>query len=83
MPEAALWIIRDNLAIVHPSDLVTTIQQQRDNITASQIYSAWAKMSKTIWKQCPEQLSSARALLDEYPDDVKEFKEITPPEGVE
>ncbi len=83
MPEAALRIIRDNLAIVRPSDLVTTIQQRWDNITASQIYSAWAKMSETIWKRCPEQLPSARALLDEYPDNIEEFKEITPPEGVE
>ena len=83
MPEAALKIIRDNLAIVRPSDLVTTIQQRWDNITASQIYSAWAKMSETTWKRCPEQLPSARALLEEYPDEVEVFTEISPPVGVE
>jgi hypothetical protein len=59
------------------------IQQQWNNVTSSQIYSVWAKMSEAIWKRNPDQLSSAKELLEEYPDDVEVFRDITPPDGVQ
>lgn len=83
MPAAALAIIRENLEYSKPNELVTRVQTLWDQVSAEQVYSAWARMSETIWKRDKDQLTSARVLLKEFSNDVDFFEDVVPPEGVE
>ncbi len=83
MPPAALAIIRENLEYSKPNELVTRIQALWDQVSTEQVYSAWARMSETIWKRDKDQLTSARILLKEFPSEVDLFEDVVPPEGVE
>ncbi|KAJ3792784.1 hypothetical protein GGU11DRAFT_818928 [Lentinula aff. detonsa] len=51
MPEEAAEIIQDNIITSTPNSL---------------IHSAWSTMSQEIWKKDPDQLTSARKLLEDY-----------------
>lgn len=80
--EEAMAIIRDNLEFGTPGRLVQEIQAAHPNITANQIYTAWQRESETLWKRDGDQITSAKALLTEYPDEVDIF-EVDSPEGVQ
>ena len=83
MPEGALAIIQQDLEHSTPSALVTKIQDLFPNVSAPQIYTAWAQMSEMLWKRNTDQLTSAKLLLKEFPEDIDLFEDLKPPEGVE
>jgi hypothetical protein len=83
MPPAVLDIIKDNLETARPADLVTLIQPHWNNVTAAQIYSAWTRLSETLWKRHKDQLLSAQMLLEEFGEEVEIFDVGPLPEGVE
>ncbi|OBZ78537.1 hypothetical protein A0H81_00404 [Grifola frondosa] len=82
LPPDAAQVIRDNIGWATPNELVRQIQATHPNVTAKQIHAAWTKMSETLWKRDPEQLLSARTLLEEFKDDVDVF-EVKTQDGVE
>jgi hypothetical protein len=73
MPPEAVGIIQENLEWCTPSSLVPKLQSLYPSITANQIHAAWTKMSETLWKRDPDQLTSAKLMLAEYSDDVDVF----------
>lgn len=81
-PEEAARLIRDNLEFATPSRLVNQIQTLYPDTTADQVYTAWRRMSETLWKRDEQQIASAKVLLAEYPDEVDVF-DVDSPEGVE
>ncbi|KAG6867397.1 hypothetical protein C0993_003278 [Termitomyces sp. T159_Od127] len=82
MPPGATAIIRENLEWSTPNSLVMKIQSSYPNITANQVHNSWTMMSKTLWKRDPNQIVSAKLLLEELSDDVVIF-DVKPEEGVE
>ena len=82
MPSGALDIISEHLEWHTLASLVTQIQKSYPTVTAKQIHTAWAQMSKTLWKRDQYQLPSVELLLKEYSSDVDIF-DIPVFEGVE
>ncbi|KAK7439562.1 hypothetical protein VKT23_017491 [Stygiomarasmius scandens] len=82
LPKQAIDIIRDNLEHCTPSSLVPVIQRDFPNVTAAQIYRAWSTMSEELWKRDPDQMTSAKMLLEELGDDVDILETVTS-DGVE
>ncbi|KAJ7600229.1 hypothetical protein C8J56DRAFT_879955 [Mycena floridula] len=76
MPEAALAIIHDRVEHSTPSELIGLIQPQFPNVSAAQIYTAWSRMSETVWKWHEDQLQSARELLKDYPNNIDLFEDV-------
>ncbi|KAF7799214.1 hypothetical protein EIP86_010446 [Pleurotus ostreatoroseus] len=82
LPPEAAAIIRENVQYSTPNELVTQIQSLYPHVTSTQIHTAWSRMSETLWKRDPQQLPSAKLLIEEFPDDVDIF-DIKPADGVE
>ncbi|KAJ8581585.1 hypothetical protein M405DRAFT_846948 [Rhizopogon salebrosus TDB-379] len=82
MPPDAIRIIQDQLEWSTPSALALKIQALYPHMTASQVHFAWSKMSEILWKKDPDQLTSAKILLDEFDQDIEVF-DIEVAEGVE
>jgi hypothetical protein len=83
MPPEALNFIRSNLDWSTPVSMVGKVQELYQNITASQVHSAWTVMSEMLWKRDEKQLPSAKLLLEEFGDLVDIFHLEAVPEGVE
>ncbi|KAK7456463.1 hypothetical protein VKT23_010712 [Stygiomarasmius scandens] len=82
LPRQAIETIRDNLDHCTPNSLVPVIQWDFPNVTAAQIYRAWSTMSEELWKRDPDQMTSAKMLLEELGDDVDVLETVTA-DGVE
>ena len=81
IPQEALEIIQENLEWCTPNSLATKIQALYPSVTTNQVHAAWTTMSETLWKRDPDPMTSAKMLLEEYPDDMDMFK-VTAEEGV-
>ena len=71
--EGASHIICENLEWTTPVALVPKIQALYPGVTAAQVYAAWSKMSKTLWKRDELQLPPSEKLPTDYSDDVNIF----------
>jgi hypothetical protein len=78
-PEAA-QIIRENIWAT-PAVIATHVRQRFPDIKTNQIYYVWKRMSQALWKRDPDQLISARKLIQEKAEDVDLF-EMESIEGV-
>jgi hypothetical protein len=83
MPPGASEMIREHIEWLTPVAMVTKIQESFPSVTAQQIHNAWANMSEIYWRRDDNQMKSALALLDEYPDDIDKFEPMNVPDGVE
>jgi hypothetical protein len=82
LPPEAAAMIRDDLEWTSPSTMAAKIRAIYPHVTANQVHFAWTKMSETLWKRDVEQLTSVKALLNEYKDEADVF-DIPTVEGVE
>ena len=82
LPLEAVETIREELEWTTPGEMARRIQIAYPVVSAKQVHKAWTTMSETLWKRDAEQISSARALLTEYKDDV-DVLTIPATDGVE
>jgi len=64
LPEEAKAIIRESLWVV-PRDIAAKVRGQYPNVSAQQVYRAWAEFSQILWRRSDNQLESAKTLLTE------------------
>lgn len=82
LPPEAAQIIRDNVEFSTPNELARRILPEFPHVSDKQIHAAWTAMSEVLWKREPAQLPSAKALMEEFKDDVDIF-DTKPADGVE
>jgi hypothetical protein len=70
LPPEAAEMIREDLEWMTPNEMGRKIQAAYPAVSAKQVHKGWTTMSETLWKRNAEQMPSARALLEEYGDDV-------------
>lgn len=73
LPDDAAQIIADKIQWSTPSEIVRQVQAIHPFVTAVQVHNAWANMSEVLWKRDPNQLDSAKLLLEEFGPDVDCF----------
>jgi hypothetical protein len=62
--------------------MVGRVQTQFPKVTAKQVHATWTVMSEILWKWDKDQLKLAKALVEEYADDVN-YLEVDEVEGIE
>lgn len=80
MPPEVTRMICENIWAT-PSVIATHVHQKFPDIKTGQIYYVWKRMSEALWKRDPDQLTSARKLIQEEAEDVDLF-EMESIEGV-